>query len=549
MSLPRFFSRVNDSIGPLLSARADVRTFLAGKVVSLQAPTDLEQHHLHVAGFLLLANLCARLYPCIHVVASPRIADEARALVLRINPACDVTTGDLKTTADATLAWCCSGPPPSADKIVVAPAGWDVLMDLPDSGSVHSTNMLASLAAAAIAAAAIFRRVFVELLPQGRTGAEPGQFNVLTHKAEATALPELPSDIPLGRVHLVGAGAVGQAAIYALARVSATGSITVVDPEAITLSNLQRYVLTLDADEGVSKCAIAERALVGTRLECVRVEGEWSIDLLETESAEVICAAVDSEDVRIGLQASLPRRVYNAWTQPADIGWSRHEQFGVEPCAACLYWPTGPRPSYHELVAMALRQHELRVLAHLTFRLPVDVPLQPGQIPQLADIPVPDDAPSWSSRSLLDDVAVGLGIDADNLRSWRGRSIQELYRDGICGGALIRARTGAVPTEMAVPLAHQSVLAGIMLAAQLIVAAHPELLPYRSEGIEARLDLLAPFPQIAIRPRQRTPECICSDTDFISRYRAKWPWPLEQPLSRSVVDEAQQRDEGEETGA
>lgn len=531
MSLPRFFSRVNDSIGPLLSARADVRTFLAEKSVSLQAPTDLEQHHLHVAGFLLLVNLCARLYPRIHVVASPRIVDEARALVLKINPTGDVTTGAATTTADATLAWCCSRSAPSASTIVVAPVGWEVLIDLPDSGALHATNMLASLAAATIGAAAIFRRVFAELLPQGREGVEPGRFNVLTHAPAATTLPDLPPDIPLGRVHLVGAGAVGQAAIYALARVSATGTITVVDPEVITLSNLQRYVLTLDTDESVSKCAIAERALLGTRLDFVPVESEWSTDLLETESAEVICAAVDTEDIRIALQASLPRRVYNAWTQPADIGWSRHEQFGVEPCAACLYWPTGPRPSYHELVARALRQHELRVLAHLSFRVPVDNPLETGQIPQLPDIPAPPEAPSWLARSLLDDVAVGLGIDAHNLASWRGRSIQDLYREGICGGALIRAQAGEIPTEMAVPLAHQSVLAGIMLATQLLVAAHPQLLPYRPAVIEARLDLLAPFPQIALRPRQQTPGCICSDPDFIARYRSKWPWPREQSFS------------------
>jgi hypothetical protein len=541
VSLPRFFSRVNDSIGPFLSARADVRTFLADKSVSLQAPSDLELHHLHVAGFLLLVNLCARLYPRIQIVASPRIADEARVLILKINPTCDVTTDAPIATADATLAWCCSHATPSADTIVVAPAGWEVLIDLPDSGTVHTTNMLASLAAAAIGAAAIFRRVFAELLPQGRECVEPGRFNVLTHAPVATALPDLPADIPLGRVHLVGAGAVGQAAIYTLARVSATGTITVVDPEVITLSNLQRYVLTLDTDETQSKCAIAQRALLGTRLEFVPVESQWSTDLLETESVEVICAAVDTEGVRIALQASLPRRVYNAWTQPADIGWSRHEHFGVEPCAACLYWPTGPRPSYHELVARALRQHELRVLAHLSLHVPVDKPLRTGQIPQLADIPTPPEAPTWLESSLLDDVAVALGIDAPNLASWRGRSIQDLYREGICGGALIRAQAGEIPTEMAVPLAHQSVLAGIMLATQLVVAAHPQLLPYRPAGIEARLDLLAPIPQIAVRPRQQTPGCICSDPDFIARYRSKWPWPRDQSFSPAArVEEARE---------
>ena len=47
---------------------------------------------------------------------------------------------------------------------------------------------------------------------------------------------------------------------------------------------------------------------------------------------------------RIGIQAGLPLRIYNAFTGPLDLGWSRHERFGDEPCLACLYWPTGTFP-------------------------------------------------------------------------------------------------------------------------------------------------------------------------------------------------------------
>ena len=70
MSLPRFFSRVGDSISPLLasatdSASLDVREFLERKSIVLRGPDDLDRHQHHLAGFALLANLCARLYPTI----------------------------------------------------------------------------------------------------------------------------------------------------------------------------------------------------------------------------------------------------------------------------------------------------------------------------------------------------------------------------------------------------------------------------------------------------------------------------------------------------
>lgn len=524
MALPRFFSRVNDSIGPLILGGAggtDVAAFLADKTVLLRAPDDIEQQQFHVPGFLLLVNLCARLYPALRVAGPASLVAQARAIALRINPLCDFA-GTSQGTASAEVAWCCNG---SSAAISVAPAGWEVLIDLPDARAIHSTNMLASLAAGSLAAAALFRQLFAEFLPKGRSGLEPGRLNVLTLGPVADPLPDLPSDIPLGRVHLVGAGAVGQAAIYALARISATGSITVIDPEPVELPNLQRYVLTGDADEGASKCGLVERELANTRLELTPIEAPWSLDLTGASEAQTVCAAVDSDELRIALQAGLPQRLYNAWTQPDDIGWSRHERFGAEPCLACLYWPTHARPNYHEQVADALKQHELRVLGYLSLRIPVDQPLP--QIHMLPNIPAPPDAFLWVQRPLLDDIALSLGIGAEELARWRGRELKDLYREGICAGALVRKQTGDVPVEMTVPLAHQSVLAGIMLATQLVVASHPDLVPYRPEAVESRLDLLASLPQIAVRPRQQTANCLCADQDFLARYAAKWPYAPE----------------------
>jgi len=518
VSLARFYSRINDAISPLLSGGADLQTFLAEKIVCLKAPDDLEEHPVHLAGFVLATNLCARLYPCLRILAPSRVVEQCASIVFQINPSCEIDTK--RGTSDGELAW---GVPPESDSAaVVAPSGWEVLIDLPDSHRIQPSNMLASLAAASIGVGELFRSVFAQFLATGRVGVSPGRLNILTLDVLPADLPQLSSNIDIGRVHLVGAGAIGQAAVYTLARVSAIGTLEVVDPEQIALSNLQRYVLSIDSDVNASKCSIVARALKGSRLETICHECCWGEEELTKDDVEVVCTAVDTEAVRIGIQAGLPRKIYNAWTQPADLGWSRHERFGDDPCLACLHWPNRPRPSHHQLIARAVRQHELRVLAYLMSRLPVDVPLRPEQIPRLSTLPAPADSPSWIEHSLLDDIAHSLEIALDDAALWKGKHLSDLYREGICGGALISRHIGEIAQEMAVPLAHQSVLAGIMLAAQVLIASSPELMPFRPVATEARLNVLAGLPQIAPRPRQRSQGCICSDSDFVDRYRAKW---------------------------
>src|SRR5207247_942421 len=123
------------------------------------------------------------------------------------------------------------------------------------------------------------------------------------------------------------------------------------------------------------------------------------------------------------------------------------------------------------LIGRAVQQHELRVLAYLTLHLPIDVPLRPEQIPRLAGLPVPADSSAWVDRSLLDDVAAAFQLGPGDVVPWRGRQLADLYREGICGGALIRRVAGDASQEMIVPLAHQSVLAGIMLAAQVLIVS------------------------------------------------------------------------------
>jgi hypothetical protein len=518
MTLPRFFSRVDDAISPLLSDTTNLHEFLEKKTVCLAVPEELEKHPIHLAGLLLATNLCARVYPRLRLIAPTRIAEQCAALARRINPLCDVELGPGK--ADAILCW--SMPPIAPDAITVTPTGWDVLIDSNPTDGSQSTNVLTTLAAGAIGASELFRHVFAPYLTSGRSRPSPSGFNILTLAGPDQTLPNLPESIDIGKVHLVGAGAIGQAMVHALSAVRARGTLVVVDPEDLSLSNLQRYILALDIDVGSKKTALAVRALKGSGIECVAETASWSLDVANLQCPETVCVAVDTEALRIAIQAGLPKRLYNAWTQPSDIGWSRHESFGDAPCLACLYWPSRPKPSYDELIAHALKEHRLRALTYLVGNLPIDVALKREQIPRLADLPAPPQVDHWLIRSLLDDVAERFRLTPEDIAAWKGKQLGDLYREGVCAGALIRHQGSDLTEEIAVPLAHQSALAGIMLTTQLLVAASPTLAGYRHPASEGRLNLLAGFPQLSARPRLRTANCMCSDPDFLAQHNAKW---------------------------
>ncbi len=398
--------------------------------------------------------------------------------------------------------------------VSVSAEGWNVVVDS-EPGPLVQAVPVAALAAAAIGMAELFRIVFADILgARGRRKPQPGAINLITSGESGGHLPSPAGPIAIGRVHLAGAGAIGQACAAALAVSGVTGTLVAVDPEAVELSNLQRYVLTTDQSVGEPKTAILRKALVRCGLDVEEVATAWGADDRSGPTADVVLVALDTPGDRIAVQAGLPRLVSNAWTQPADLGCSRHERFGVDPCLACLYWPTRPRPNRHELIAAALGEHELRVLTHIVTGLPVDVPLPEGIIPTVRDIPAPSEASQWSHRSLLDDVADAAGLDAAARGRWHGCTIDQLYREGICGGALVTTTLRGVPQEVVVPVAHQSALAGVLLAAQLLVAVDPQLAALRPEATEVRYDVLQGLPQVLARPRKITKGCLCQDRDF-----------------------------------
>jgi ThiF family len=514
--LPNFLSRIHNAAGPLLGgiASSELGERLLATTIRLETGEEQVADPGQRAAFLLAVNLAARLYPRLSLVAPDDLAGEAEALARGINPAVELGEGDGRVVV---LSWL--GGEPTADRVTVAAEAWNVSLDRVDPAA--PAQALAAMAAAALGIGEAFRAVFADLLEEGRSAPVPFTFNLVSF-GEPVELPALPKAVELGEIHLAGCGAIGQAVVATLAELPVAGTLHAVDHDPLDEGNLQRYLLAGAGDPGKPKPELVERALAGSELKVERVETLWGADERTAPGRGTVLAALDTKQGRIELQGGLPREIFNAWTRHGDLGVSRHQSFGGEQgCLACLYWPNRPRPNETELIAEALAEDELRVASYLLSGTPVGVPLPAEAIGGTVRLPPPSDPGPWTSRSLLADLIERFSLPAAEFEPLAGLDVRGLYRDAVCAGMMIEhgAERGA---EVSVPLAHQSALAGILLATALVVDRVPELRAARPERIVARYDVLRGGAQGWTRPTGREPRCICSDPDFLTAWEKRW---------------------------
>jgi hypothetical protein len=515
MAVPAFLDRTLDALTrlPVEEGRDWFRRRLEESSITLAATSGVSDHPMHRAGFRLAANLAARLYPTVQLAGPSEICDEAEQLIRAINPDADVDRGDAETPFALSYGL------PSRDDthVGVSASGWRVDLH-PDDAGLSPAAGPAALAAATIGTSEVFRQLIRHALPAPKRRPSRAEGFNLIDWGPATYEDLIPTNpVEVGRVHLVGSGAVGQAATLTLGSMPLSGELVPVDHEIVTLPNLQRYVLSTTEDVGRQKTALIADCLRDSGLRVTEVPTRWGIDERSGPGAGTVLVALDTGQGRIEVASCLPQRAYNAFTGPNDLGWSRHEEFGVRPCLACLYWPTAPVPNRHEVIGLALGIHPERALLYLI--RPTHPVGQPAIPAATGNFTAPEDERRrWSEQSLLGDLVARSVMSAGDAERWREEPIESLYRDGLCGGGFVpRVPSIEMDREVVVPLAQQAVFAGIMLATQLVVATAPQLRTRQPAAIEYRLDLLAPLPQIVTRPRQRTPACICFDPDFGGR--------------------------------
>lgn len=517
MAIPRFFDRVVQAVAGVINGvdAQQLATTLGSTVVLLSAGREVDEQPQQRVGFLALASVAARLYPSIAVDAPDALFDETAALVRAISPRCDVgRRGSVGAgTRVVTVGW---GSEVDTPGVSVHADGWHVVLDQPPAGGVVGPCEAGSaIAAAAVGGGELFRACFADLLPGGgRTAPTPVTWNVIT-MTEWHELPRL-GQVEMGRTHLVGAGAIGQAFMLALSASPVTGTLVVVDHELVDLSNLQRYILTVDGDEGAPKTEVATRWFAGTGVTVEPVPARWGEDPA-CRDVQTLVVALDSGSARIAAQASLPEVAFNAFTGPLEGGWSLHPNFGhAEPCVACLYWPRGPGHTTVQHVANALGVNERRIEIYMTLGHPVGLPLPPEAVARAGVGPA---GAAWAGTPLLNDVAEGRGMPSTLVEQLRALPVDHLFQRVACGAQQLTDLDGV---EVQVPVAHQSLLVGAMLAVQRIAWAVPDLRHALPDVVEHRLPALrepaAPYP-LDQRP---APGCLCRDAEFVAVHRDRW---------------------------
>lgn len=440
----------------------------------------------------LLVRLVARFYPTVVIrgEGSQDAVEHARELARRVNPSIDFAsdpTVEIVVGADLSSSreW---------QQIFAGSLGWNAFVGTTEPLAVgRSSNPFGAGAAACFAAANLFRWVF---LREDSYLDKNAAFSVLegdTCRTKDSALTGT-----LGEVVLVGAGAIGNAAAWALSRVPMEGVLHIVDHQTIDLGNLQRYILAERSDDGGTKVEVVARHFthnVQARAHALEFQ---NFVAAEGYVWPRMMLALDSSQDRRAAQATLPQWIANSWTQPGDLGVSSHD-FLHGACVACLYLPERSLENEDAIIASALgvpnQLMQIRTLLHNSQGVP---------------------------RELLDAISTARSIQIERLLPFEQRPVRALYTEGFCGGAVIPLGELGKPRQDAhVPLAHQSALSGLLLAGSVVRQA----LGLSLVGTHVtRIDVMHPLGFNLTQPAAKDPRgiCICQDADYQDIYRSKY---------------------------
>ncbi len=225
----------------------------------------------------MTVNLCARLYPKLALTPfgedAASFAQDMEALARGINPLIEFVSVE---AANALIAvgsrdWSYANVP----CVYAGASGWRAFVSHRSPRPLGvGTNPFGAGAAACLAAAQVFRTLFAVQI--GGTPEEEVSLSLLDYSVNQDDMGGLASNSHFEGVTLVGAGAIGNAFLWTLARSGATGKFTVVDPELVDDANLQRYVLTDVHSPGRSKVEVTRERFAGTGLDVTTFAGSWA---------------------------------------------------------------------------------------------------------------------------------------------------------------------------------------------------------------------------------------------------------------------------------
>jgi hypothetical protein len=455
MALADYFSKDLLAISQVLKkgTNTQLQDALNKTVVGIAFDDDVETLE-GKATLDMTVRLLSRLYPKLIFIdlsaKRPKLINELTKLSQAINSKIEIVEGN----PDVVVA---IGRTPVTSSVTSGPIfyigsdEWNVkFSSWKPVGSGSSLVPFGAGISGCIGASNVFRYVFKDFLPDVEFDEE---FSLSLITLQTVSVEESPSikSVVLDDFTLIGFGAVGNGAVWALANSPfIEGKLTLVEPETLALTNLQRYILAEESYIEKPKIDIARDYVKTPSLKLNLFSGDW-VGYLNSEKIwlnKFVLVAVDNAKDRIGIQSSLPKELINSYTENNLIGISRHFDFGNEACLICTYMPNEERKSHSQEVAENLGlpqpQMERFIRDYLYYNKPAD-------------------------EQLLKMVAAANSIDYSDLKEFEGIPVPEFYSKVVCGGALMELRKGESTISVEAPLAFQSAMAGILLISELVV--------------------------------------------------------------------------------
>lgn len=369
------------------------------------------------------------------------------------------------------------------------------------SGNYH--NPLAAGAAACFGTANVFRMIFKDQLVNADNDEdfELSLVDLSITEKSSTAFSLDFEKLTIPDTTLVGLGAIGNGVLWSFSKIPGLeGNLSLVDPQDMELSNLQRYILAEQKHVGKNKSDLSNNWLSSTSLNVFPHSGDWTsfVNSKKDWKVDTVLVAVDTINDRISIQGSLPKKIMNAWTQPEDIGISRHFNFLEDACLACLYIGSKSSKSLSELYADSFSlPDEVQTIGELIY------------------------SNSLINKDWIEKIAEKKDIPVEILMPYADLPISEFYRQVFCGEVLLGRDNN---TLVETPMAFQSALAGILLTSELLLSGVKEREDF-SKKI-TKLNLLKPLSPYLNEPVlkfiSKDYSCICEDEEFRLQYHRKY---------------------------
>lgn len=247
--------------------------------------------------------------------------------------------------------------PAGVDGRVVRPQGWEAALG--EQGALAPAALVAGVdmnpvgaaLAAALGAAAVYLHFNRELLsryePQSPLWLSAHHSAATSTAGDAAAWPQgprLPADLDLGRILVVGAGALGGNMLAILGALEGLrGRVEVADDDPLELSNLNRLVVALLRHLRQFKAHIAAESLSGSSVEVVahlkrfeRLQAVGAADRLPLETYDAVVSGVDQMASRAFIQSGWPRLLIDGGTGGFTWRVSTFPSASGGACAGCL---------------------------------------------------------------------------------------------------------------------------------------------------------------------------------------------------------------------